>query len=55
MEEKIKIKGWLARDKNNKLFCFFQKPHKSKYYNVWECTEECYSDNEEIKDSGFFL
>lgn len=47
------ITAWIARDKNNQLFCFFQKPHKSKYYNVWECIEGCYSDNQEI-DSNLF-
>ena len=52
MEEKIT--AWIARDKNNKLFLFFQKPHKSKYYNVWECIEECYSDNQEINDSELY-
>lgn len=52
MEEKIK--GWIARDKDNQLFCFFKKPHKSKYYNVWECTEECYYDNQEIENGEVF-
>lgn len=52
MEEKIA--AWIARDKNNQLFCFFQKPHKSKYYDVWVCTEGCCSDNQEINDSELY-
>ena len=52
MEEKIT--AWIARDKNNQLFCFFKKPHKSKHYPVWECIEECYSDNQEINDNELY-
>lgn len=49
-----KITAWVARDKNNQLFCFFQKPHKSKYYDVWECREKCDYDYQEIDDGELY-
>lgn len=49
--DKVKIKGWVARDKDGQISCYCDKPYRSHYcwysfprYEVWILPDELYPD-----------